>query len=394
MYVEQLLNLAVCNTLINLSIFDQKIMTSFWSQLNNGIKLTEKQGNLCVTLLKRYKKKLSMAVGQDITFFLDNPQFKNSFRMINNKKNLKIVDHPVYFKSIKIDFPYDEDIIKKFREIKQSLHYALWDNEEKSWYLSLDERSIRFARDLVQEYQFFADEELEKLIFQLKSIEENLEFLVPMAIFENNMIRYANVSQYCPQNQSSDFIESILFTKDLGITTWDQQIENKIAELSCSDTVKHFLRHDIGKPFDINLEENSLSELSLIMKHLLPCLVIISDNNELEKLMKTVDFFQNIEILNEEMSVLFRLSSDKNGDFNQYIKDNKLNSPVSTDSKVVFVGTNIPKTILGPRLEFNSILNYNYYSAHYKIRNYIHSHKNVINILDTKPQRSFNFGNL
>lgn len=394
MYIEQILNLTVGHSLINFSIFDQKILTSFWSQLNSGICLTEKQGNLCVTLLKKYKLKISQAVGHDISMFLENPQFKNAFRTINSKKNLKIIEHPTYFKAIKIDFPYDEDIIKKFRSVKQNLHYATWDNEEKSWFVNLDESSIKFVDELVKDYGFIADEELTKLLTQLESIKDNIELFVPMVVYQNEMVKFVNVSQYCPQNTSTDFIESILFAKELGIFTWDQQIEGKIDILPCTNMVKKFLRHDISKPFDINLEENSLLELIPVIKFLLPCLVIISDNNELEKLEKTVNLFQKVGISLTDMNVLFRLSSDTNSEFNEYVRTNKLNSPISDKSKVAFIGTNVPKTILGPRLEFKSILNYNYYSAHYKIRNYTQSHKNVINILDTKPQRSFNFGHL
>jgi hypothetical protein len=119
--------------------------------------------------------------------------------------------------------------------------------------------------------------------------------------------------------------------------------------------------------------------------------VIIPSENETASVTKNVEFFNSIGIDNSNMNVLFRLPTETDKNFNDYVKNNGLNSPISNNTKVVFISTKIPKTILGNKLEFNSVLNYNYYNAHYKIRDFLKNKVNVINILDRGSQRRLNF---
>lgn len=391
MYIEQILTLAIQNLSLKTTPLDMKILNSLWSQSISGTSFTDKQGTLCVNLLKKYRNQISQFAGQDISIFLENPQFKQPFRTINSKKSIKIVDHTTYIKALRVDFPYDEEIVQKFRNSKQVLDYAIWDKEEKCWFLSLDEKSIKFVISLITDNNFLYEENLKYYIDQVKNIESNVESLIPMAVIEDNRVKFINVSQFTPQNNFDDFLESMMFAKEVGISTWNQEIDEKIDSLPHSAVVKKLVKHDMGKPFDMNVEETPIEDLLPIIKYLLPCLVIIPDKNELEKLQKTWNFFQKIGINASEVSVLFRLPSETDNDFNEFVRNNKLNSPLSENTKVVFVSNQIPKTILGPRVEFNSILNYNYYAAHYKIREYLFNHKNVINILDRMPQRSFSF---
>lgn len=391
MYIEDILKAAIQHFSINFSLIDQKVLFSLYSQVSQGTAFTEKQANLCVSLLKKYKNKLSLHLNTNIPDFLENPNFHQEFRVIANERKMKIVDHQTYTKAIRIDFPYSDDLINKFRENKKSLNYATWDKDEKCWFLSLDEKSIRFAIALVEENNFTYDDQLEIFMHQANHVKNNIESLVPMAIDDNGVVKFINISPYTPQNTATDFLESILFAKEVGISTWDQTIEERVDQLPYEKVVKNFIKHDIGTPFEVHLEETSLFDLLPVLKHLFPCLVIISTKDELQKLEKIIQVFQKLQVDNSEISVLFRLPSETDSNFNQYVKENKFNSPISEKTKVAVISNQIPKTIFSSNKEFNSILNYNFFAVHYKLRDYVRNHKNVINILDKAPQRSFNF---
>jgi|694.fasta_scaffold65809_3 hypothetical protein len=389
MYIENLLSLAISTPGIGINSFDIKIISSFNNQLASGMSFTEKQGNLAVALLKKYEDKLSKIVKQDVRPFLINPKFKLPFRTVNFSKKISIIDHPDYKKAVNVEFPYDEKILASFKQHKSSLNYAHWDKDSKSWIFSLDEATISFLLPLIAEHKFVCDDEFQKYIEQISEIKKNLEKFVPMAVLENDQIKFTNVSEHLPQNFSTDFVESLFNAKKVGITTWDSDIEDKISALPYDDVVKGFIKASPGDNFEINLDENSLNLFRPVFKYILPCLIILDSGRELEKLQQNLEFLTSCDIQPSEISVLFRLPNETNSEFNKFVKDNGLNSPVTDNTKVVFISSQIPKTILGPRKKFNSVLNYYFYTAHYKLKEYLHWQHNVINILDKSPQRRF-----
>jgi hypothetical protein len=387
MYIETLITKVSSSIAFLMHSYELRILQNMSTQLLTGTTLTLKQANLSISILKKYETKISTFLGQNIGPWIDNPQFKYPFRTISSGKTISIVEYPEFTRAIKIQFPYDEELLKKFREQKGILDYAIWDKDEKSWFLNLNEKSIQFSMTLMNENGFTGDEQFNDYVKQVLSIRENIASCIPMAVLDENLVKFVNTSSYTPQNQSIDFLESMIFAKNVGITTWDNKIDEKIENLP-NKLLKKFIIHDPGKSFDVDLNQNSLFDLLPAIKNLLPCLVIISPSKELEKLEYMLNLFLSAGIDNTEMSVLFRLPSETGTDFNNFVKNNNLNSPISENSKVIFIGNDIPKTIFKADIEFNSVLNYNYYSAHYKIRNFIITHKNVINILEkTQKER-------
>lgn len=391
MYIEQLISIACTKNTVSSFHFDGKIFLSLFLQINNGSALTEKQGHLAVSLLKKYKTKIEACVGHEISVFLENPQFKLPFRVTNNTKKVSISKHTGYGKVIRVDFPYNEELVAKFKENRHKLDTAFWEKDEKCWIFSLDEKSISFLMDLLPQYNFEFDKEFENLIEQVKAIQKNLENLVPMLVFDGTSIKTVNTAHTLPNFSSNNFIETLIAAKNYGITIWDTTIQEKIDQLDIDPEVKKFILNDPGQPFNVNAENTPIYEFREVLKYLFPCLVVIPDRKELEKLIKTVNMFNSMGVDNSEMTVLFRLSNETNENFNRYVKEYELNTPLTDKTKVVFVCNQIPKTLLKPRKEFNCVLNYNFYNIHYKIRDFILWHQNVINILDQESQRNLNF---
>lgn len=386
MYIEDLI-IVLAQSGIKQSPFDVRLVISFYNQIREKTSFTEKQANLAISLTKKYKNKLEAHLSKNIDGFLLNPQFKQPFRVINNSKKITTIIHPEYKKALRVEFPYDDHLLTKFRQEKQTLDYAQWNPEEKTWIFSLDEKSIRFLSGLIKENGFTADDEFMDYVKQFDNIQENIEKYVPMVVRDNDTIKFVNISKNLPQNQSSDLLVSLFNARKLGIQTWSEDIERELD----NGILKKFLKSDPGVGFDVDLTEHSLIDLKNIIKYLFPCLVVIPGGTELEKIQKSLELFNSLELTNSEMSVLFRLSSDIGKEFNNFVKENHLNSKISTNTKVIFISTQVPKTILESNIKFNSVLNFNFYNIHYKIRDFISWHHNVINILENTPQRRFNF---
>lgn len=394
MYIEDILFLA---TNVKMNPWDSTLVYSFQDQLSKGSGLTEKQAALAVKILSKYINKINVSTGKDLTPYITTPVFKFNIRTLNIVKRISVIDHLIYNRSLKVEFSYNEQIINKIRAEKSKLNSANWDPELKAWVFSLDERSIIFLADLANEFGFSGDDEFSDFAAQARTIQSNLEDYIPNLSKSGDQYKFNNVSHRVPQPISNNPIDALFEARQAGINTWDETIEEQLNRAEVSSVVRDFLKTSPAEIFSLNTTEHSLLSVGDVVKSLLPCLIVIPGGSELDKLTTSVTFLNEIGINNSEMSVLFRLPKITGDDFNNFIRNNNINNPVTKDTKVVFISSKIPKTLLDPRKEFNCVINFNFYSIHYTIRDFLKWHHNVISVLEKKSNnetRSSNFGDM
>lgn len=389
MFIEDLIvNLVKYNA--RLGKFEQNVVSNFHSQIFTGVGFTEKQSILAIAIVKKYEKQLALLLNKNIEFFIKNPTFKLPIRSLQKNKTIKVNKD----KTISVSFPYNEQLLEKFRQVKPKLNYAHWDSDAKSWIFSLDERSILFLTDLIDYYGFECDDVFYDYYNQTKKISENFENFIPMMRkHQDNYIlanSHENIKNFC----YTDLITALFEARKLGISTWDDEIEHELESSNDHIVTKEFLKIQPNEKYTVNLEKFSLSSINTIIKNLLPCLIIIPGGSELDKIKLNFNLFKDLQLKNENISVMFRLSNENNKEFNEFIKENKLNNPITSNTSIVCLSNNIPKPVLESRIKFNSVLNYNFYSPHFKLRDYINTHHNVINIIEHSDQRRLNFGDL
>ena len=394
MYIEDILFLA---TNVKLNPWDATLVFSFQDQLAKGSGLTEKQATLAVRILGKYINKLNLIANKDITPYISNPTFKFNIRTLNIVKHISVIDHSIYNRSLRVEFSYNEQIISKIRAEKSKLNSANWDPELKAWVFSLDERSIIFLADLATEFGFSGDDEFNDFAAQARTIQSNLEEYIPNLSIDGDQYKFNNVSHRVPQPVSNNLIAALFEARQAGINTWDEAIDKQLNQAEVSSVVRDFLKTSPSEIFSLNTTEHSLLSVGEVVKSLLPCLIVIPGGSELEKLTTSVTFLNEIGIDNSEISVLFRLPKVTGDDFNNFIRNNNINNPVTKDTKAVFISSKIPKTLLDPKKEFNCVINFNFYSIHYTIRDFLKWHHNVISVLEKKSNnetRSSNFGDM
>jgi len=269
---------------------------------------------------------------------------------------------------------------------------AQWDPEHKAWIFSLDERSLTFLGRVAIEENFIVDEEFENYQNQIREIEANIEQYIPMLSFDGKNLKFLNISEKIAQPTNSNILENLFKARKLGIFTWDETIEQTDEWKNADPVVKKFLQTDPGENMSINLEENGIFSLKDIVKFMGPALFVIPGGSEIEKLEKSLDFLKVNEISNEEISVLFRLPNETGEKFNNFVREEKLNSSISEKTKAVFISSKVPKTILDKKIKFNCVVNFNFYNIHYSIKNLLNWHHNVINVLDNNKTRTLDFG--
>lgn len=386
MFIEDILAVIAQNSTITMNTFDRNLVGSLYSQTFLGQSFTEKQAALAVKTLKKHKHKLDLIFNQDISTFLENPQFKSPFRVIKNSKSIKIKENAERVKHIYVEFPYNEEIIKRIRNEKEHIKHSAWNGEEKSWIFSLEERSIEFLTSLGEEFQFDFDQEFKDYSQQIKDIKNNFENYIPTVVKDGNFYKIINLPSHVQSNLSTDLLESLFEARKLGVVVWSAEIENELNSDIHDNSVKNFLKSTLTQSYRLVLEDTPFSSVKNVIKHLFPCLVTIPGGSELVKLKQAVEFFKEIDVENNEISVLVRLSNDKGRDFNEYVRENKFNSPLTDNTKVVVLSAELPKTVLNPRRNFHSVLNFNYYDIDFRLREYVYGHPNVITVIEKNTQ--------
>ena len=394
MYIEDLIIALAMSQNLTINPYDLKLIHSFHDQISRGLGFTEKQELLSVKILKRQVLKLDSMFRTQISPFLENPIFRLPRRVVSASKKISIVPHTLYGKAIKAEFPYNEKMLTRIREEKSKLNYSQWDPEQKSWIFSLDEHSLSLLNKIAIEENFAVDAEFENYQNQIREIENNIEQYVPMVSFNDKKLEFLNISPKIAQPANSNIIENLFYARKLGIFTWDELIEETDEWKSTDTLVKKFLQTDPKGEFSINLEKSTISSIKDIVKYLSPVLFVIPGGTELEKIEQSLDFLKTLGISNEEISVLFRLPTETGGKFNNFIRENNLNSPVTENTKVVFISSKVPKTLIEKKIKFNLVVNFNFYNIHYSIKNLLKWHHNVIHMMEKKQQRTFNFVDL
>lgn len=389
MNIEDLIILLATRTQMN--PFDSKTVWSFYDQVARGLGFTEKQSMLAIKILHKHADKLTAILSKDIEPFLANPTFKLPKRILNSTKKISVVEHPSFIKALKMEFPYNENIVERIRKERINLVHAAWDSDEKAWIFALNERSIQFLVPFVTNDEFATDEEFAGYVQQVLKIQETLEDYIPTISYDGKTVKFVNVSDNLPQPQTDNVLDAMFLARKSGIHTWDEGVDQYLVDNNIEKTVIDFLNENPGSNFTVNLEENSISSISQIVKYMTPCMFVIPGGMEIEKLKTSVDFLKSLDITPEEMSVMFRLPKESGEKFNIFVRDEKLNNPITDSTRVVFISAKVPKTVIESKIKFNCVVNFSLHSVHYTIRDFVKNHHNVIHVLDKKPQRNLNF---
>ena len=374
-----------------LNAWDQQLVYSFADQIGRGSGFTEKQGNLALKILKRHSSSLSSTLNRDITQYLVNPTYRYPFRQINSLKKFTVIDDATYGKVIKVEFPYNEDYVTEIRKNRDNLGFAQWDKDEKAWMFDLSENSIRFLSNLMVKEQFVCDDEFQNYVNQFKEIHNNLDKYVPMLVLENNELKLVNISKNTPILKSKDILSAVFEARKYGVVTWDSEVSNFIE----SDRVQHITRGLIktepGENYHVNPENTKISDLKQIIEYMSPCLFVIPGGSEMEKTEMSYEFLSSMGIRNDEISVMFRMPSTTHKKFNDFVKNNNLNNSITTDTKVVFVSSKMPKPVLKSKIKFNSVINLGFGNVHYTMRDFVGKHENLVFYSSSAKQKELEF---
>ena len=391
MNVEDLITVLALGYKFSLNKWDSQLVYSFADQIGQGRGFTEKQAGLALKILKRHSTDLSNHLKTDINQYLENPTYRYEFRQLNNTKKIDVVSDTAWGQVAKVQFPYNEDYVTQIRKNRDTLNHATWDKDEKSWIFSVTEPNIQFLMNLAKQENFQIDDTFKKYVNQSTEVLQNLDQHAPMLVVKDNCLKFVNIFKNIPELDTVDIIEALFIARRYGISIWDDTISKVIESDMVTPMVREFLKTDPSEKFHVDMKNTPISDLEIFVKYLGPCVFVIPGGSEMEKLQLAYDFLKSINLADNEMSVMFRMPSESHKKFNDFVKENKLNSPISEKTKVVFISSKLPKPLIKSKIKFNSVINLGFGGVHYSIKNFVENHENCISYTEKKLQKEFEF---
>lgn len=124
---------------ISLARYDITIVESMAAHTRFGGALTDKQAELAVRLVLKYRRQFAK-LAIDVTP-AENPQYRRPVRVVNRSKQIWLDDE-----RIGVRFPYDLPMIKAIQEERNISQGSMrYNQEEKVWYLAITESNVNWA---------------------------------------------------------------------------------------------------------------------------------------------------------------------------------------------------------------------------------------------------------
>lgn len=157
--------------IVSLARYDVRILDSMSQTTQSGRPLTDKQADLAVKIVLKYRKQLEK---QDIDVTpVEHPTFRLGIRQIDRRKLLYIEEN-----SIVLKFPYDTTLINDLRDLaKSSQGRWRFDSNNRSWTLALTETNIVAAVGFARNHQFEIAPDLSRYLEAVEACEQKPYFI-------------------------------------------------------------------------------------------------------------------------------------------------------------------------------------------------------------------------
>ena len=145
--------------IISLARYDVQILDSMSQATQSGKALTDKQADLAIKLILKYRKQLEK-LEIDVGPIEINPQFRLGIRQIDRRRLLFVENNTVVLK-----FPYDVKLIDDLRDLAK-ISQGRWrfDSNTRAWHLALTETNVVAANGFAENHQFEIDKKFKSYL--------------------------------------------------------------------------------------------------------------------------------------------------------------------------------------------------------------------------------------
>ena len=152
--------------LINLARYDVNFLDSVTDATLGGSALTDRQADLAVRLILKYRKQLH-AKGIDVTP-CETPKYRRKLRYIDRSKHLDLINNTLHLR-----FPYDSNMISELRSfLKDSQGGGRFNKETKTWEITASEYNINWLHTWCSAKQFTVEARVHEVMQEITEVEK------------------------------------------------------------------------------------------------------------------------------------------------------------------------------------------------------------------------------
>lgn len=357
-YLETIAGLRT-NEKFNIDRSDVSFIGSIARQVFKGTGLTDRQHTAIKEKLLKYENEL---IKHEYLYLKENlEKFRMPLRSIDRSRWIKLVDNPddiVYEASsnpwIAVRFSFQKNLISAIEELRKKLdEQPVYDKIKKIQYFEYNERNLYEIVNAFKNKNFEIDEQL------LEAYEKILKFTEEDSIpgVYNYKIKNLHpngknliVKELGPPNE-----DNILLYKDRSIKYGLKAVDNIVNDNSLE--CKIACRKNVSVLLDKDIYAIDTVLLSLEKLKRLPLLILVPSTTPYDSIVTIHNYIKNL-ISSSDVSVSFRMDNQNEGiNFNQYIKREKINNKVDSNTKIVYnLDTKVPKPLINSNWTPGTIL--------------------------------------
>jgi hypothetical protein len=312
---------------------DLSASTSFYNVILLGNQLTKNQASFLVKILQKYKNFAKMA-GLDYTDEIENPLWKNQFRVLDLSKRIFVEKSETgeMFICIKFPFSLKEAFEKEISPTIEDYSSSAWDPERKIRKLKFYNFNLIEIFEFVQKHNFEIDDTFMIALGDVEEIWQNQEEILPycekhfgttvdLINAPTDVVEWFNDHRTC--NQSSD----LLLAKNMGYLLKDKP--TTLVEKIAANSNTHFWLKTLESFFEL---------YNLVNGHVA---VIVNKSDNTETWVKEfAETAKKSGVNPADIRVCFRLDKTEDRGFNQWVKDSGYGGKV--DGGKIFIFQNKP----------------------------------------------------
>jgi hypothetical protein len=349
--LEVLTGLQKHNLTFTIETSDRSLIDSIARQIYRGTALTDRQYALMREKLNKYRDQFENQGVVDFDQAFD--KLRNPLREIDRSKYITVVnyieDMPTDASDrnrfIKIRFPFKKSDIALINEINSTKgNYYYHKKGSHEHYFIYNEQNADKILSRFKDKSYKIDQELLDLFIKIERIREHEQDYVP-GIYNGEL---KNIH---PNAKRIAEIEIGKFNTNTALMYIDRRFRygleriHQIAPTSLIEKIAYRSEPEYqSKPAEEPLEDilQSLCDLKRF-----PLLIILEKSHAESQLYKLLNFYKDI-VPEKQQSVLFR--QDGGNNFNQLVKEHKLNNWVDNNTKIVYISSDkLPKLLVSSK---------------------------------------------
>ena len=306
---------------------DRSAAVSFYTSLNSNAQLTENQAKYILRILTKYRN--TCQPYYDFIVHLEQPLWKNSFRIIDQSKKVWVEqDGKEIWMCFRFPFQlkeeFDREIISQQGWASQS---SQWDRERKIRKLKFYDYNSMPVFDFCKERDFEIDESFMEALSNVEEIWQNQKFHQRGSVIENNQVFLRNAPEdaldYFNSHKSNKVSADLILAKNMGYIYNEKP--NNVFEKIASNKGNRFFARDIEQFLQLSYGVEG------------KILLILERSERAEDWIRHLAFeIEKLGYDRTDFRVCFRSSNKENPDFNKWVNQSGFGGKIQDAKFLIF----------------------------------------------------------